>query len=411
MAIDPKKQLPGGVLTANEEFFDALVRHQIGLLRLTGSIKKDVTALLDATEQDIADKIRTRLRRHKGLDTPASVARLETLLKSIRATRLTAWKQVTELWVRELRMLAGAEPGFIDGALKTTSPVILETTLPSSALLRSIVTTRPFQGKTLRQWARNVSRADLTRIENEIKTGMVLGESSDAIARRVVGTAARAGRDGTTAITRRQAAAITRTAVIAISNQSKREFYRGNEALFRQELYVATLDNRTTPICQSLDGRKFPIAEPPYPPLHMQCRSLRVAVMDGDVLGIRPAKASSEKLLLKEFTKREKLGTISKRDGLPRGTKGKFDEFKRKRVRELTGRVPAKVAYQEWLGRQSVAFQNDVLGVTKGKLFRKGGLKLTKFVNRAGDELPLSALARTEAAAFRAAGLDPQDFL
>lgn len=411
MAINPEKQLPGGVRTANDEFFDALVRHQIGLLRLSGSIQNDVVELLNASEQDIADKIRTRLRNHKGLDTPAAVARLERLLRSIRATRLTSWKQVDAVWVKELMDLSKAEPKFVDGALKTVSPVVLETTLPSNALLRSIVTTRPFQGKTLRQWARSVSAADLRRIDDQIKTGMVLGESSDDIARRVVGTRAQAGRNGTTEITRRQAVAITRTAVIAISNQAKREYYRENEKLFTLELYTATLDNRTTPICQSLDGQRFPVGEPPYPPLHIQCRSLRVAVMDGDVLGRRPARAFTERTLVKEFTRKEGIKGVTTRKTLPHGKKGKFDDFSAIRKRELTGTVPAKVAYQEWLGRQSVAFQNDVLGVTKGKLFRKGKLKLTKFVNRAGNELPLSQLAKTEAAAFRAAGLDPEDFL
>ena len=45
-------------------------------------------------------------------------------------------------------------------------------------------------------------------------------------------------------------------------------------------------------------------------------------------------------------------------------------------------------ARQGWLGRQSAAFQDDVLGRTRGLLFRKGGLRLDRFVNRAGDELP-----------------------
>ncbi len=29
MTIDPGKQLPGGVLTFNEAFFDSVIRHQI----------------------------------------------------------------------------------------------------------------------------------------------------------------------------------------------------------------------------------------------------------------------------------------------------------------------------------------------------------------------------------------------
>ena len=42
---------------------------------------------------------------------------------------------------------------------------------------------------------------------------------------------------------------------------------------------------------------------------------------------------------------------------------------------------------------------------------RKGGLRLDKFVDKAGNEIPLSQLARTDRAAFKAAGLDPENFI
>ena len=174
--------------TVNEQFFDALVRHQIGLLRLSSGIQKQVATLLNASEQDMADKIIARLANHKGLNTPASVRRLQTLLKSIKATRLKSWRGVTELWLKELRELSVAEPAFTNIALKTVVPTVIDTTLPSVSLLKSIVTTRPFQGKTLRGWARSVARADLERREAQIKSGMVQCESNAAIARRVVGS-------------------------------------------------------------------------------------------------------------------------------------------------------------------------------------------------------------------------------
>jgi len=411
MVFDPKKQLPGGVKTANEEFFDALIRHQIGLLRLSGSVRNQIFELLDATEADMSANIRRILASHKGFSTPASVAKLERLLKSIRATRLKAWGQVNKVWLQELTALAKAEPGFVDVALKTVVPVVLETTLPSVSLLQQLAKTKPFEGKTLKQWSRNIAAADINRIESQVKIGMVQGESSDAIARRVVGTVSLKGRNGVTEITRRNAAGITRTAINAISNQAKRAYYGENTDIFKQEQYVATLDNRTTMICSSLDGRKFPVTEGPIPPLHFNCRSLRVAVINDEFIGTRPARPFTQRSLLKEFTEKNKLHAVTDRAKLPRGYKGKFDDFSQVRVRELTGRVPAKVTYQQWLGRQSAAFQDDVLGPTRSKLFRRGNLKLDKFVNRVGDELTLSQLAQKNAAAFRAAGLDPGEFL
>ncbi len=405
MAIDPRKQLPGGVLTFNEEFFDALVRHQIGLMRLSGSIRNDVFKLLNATERDMADKIRSRLTGKQGLRTPSDVRRMNRLIKSLTATRLKTWKDVNALWVREMVELAKAEPGFVAAAAVNSYPVVINYVIPEVSALEAIVRSKPFQGKTMKGWAQSISAADVKRIEDQIKIGFVQGETGPQIARRIVGSARLRGVNGVTEITRRQASAITRTAVNGIANFAKREFYMANRDVFKEEIYVATLDNRTTPICQSLDGKRFPVGEGEIPPVHIQCRSLRVAVVTPELIGSRPVRNFTKQGLVREFSKSKGLGRISDRAKLPRGTKGEFDQFSRRRMRELTGRTPAKTTYQEFLTRQTTDFQDDILGKIKGKLFRDGGLTLDKFVDKAGNTLTLNQLKATEAAAFVKAGI------
>jgi len=132
--------------------------------------------------------------------------------------------------------------------------------------------------------------------------------------------------------------------------------------------------------------------------------------VDDKLVGERFAKPTTERTLVKEFSKSNNLGNLTKRRDLPRGTKKAFDQFSRKRTSELIGKVPAEVNFQEFLTRQSNNFQDDYLGVTKARLFRKGNLKLDKFVNRAGDEIPLSQLAVQQRQAFLSAGLDPDSF-
>lgn len=411
MPLNPDTQLPGKAVTVNEHFFDAMVRHQIGLLRMSKGLQKRTIAILDATEADLRDKILSRLSRFKGVNVPADVVRLQNLATALGATRAKAWAEVNELWVKELRDLARAEPSFVDGALKTVVPTTLETTLPSSALLTALATKSTFEGRTTKQWFQSISEADMRRIREAVTVGMTQGESAQQIARRVVGTKANRGIDGVTQFTRRNAEAVTRTLVNGVANVAKRAFYTENQDVIKREYYVATLDARTTPICRSLDGKIFEVGVGPIPPRHVNCRSLRVALIDDEAIGNRPAKASTERILVRDFAKRNNLGSVSRRSALPRGTKADYDKFARREIRRRTGRVPAKVNYQEWLTRQSAEFQDDVLGVTRAKLFRRGGLKLDKFVNRAGDELPLSALASKNRSAFRAAGLDPEDFI
>ncbi len=739
MVISADRQLIiTGVMTANEEFMDAMIRHQVGILRVAGSIRNDILAILDATDADVRRQI-TEARRI-GFESPASVQRLNKLLREIATIRGGAWGLVSSTWNNQMIELALREPVIVDGILKTTMPVDLDTTLPSQRRLRDIVRSQPFEGKTLRQWAKDVERADIARIDDQIKIGLTQGETLPAIARRVVGRVRLRGRDGVLEISRRQAAGITRTATNAVANFSRREYHIENADLFNGEIYVATLDSRTTLICASLDGKKFPVGEGPIPPVHFNaiaggtlirtadgdkpienvavgdlvlthrsrympvtcvmakhlerseiiqleigsgrvlrisddhpvlcagrgwihagqlevgdqvfeygeepsglelesgiemeaddhppilgesfipgqvsftpgcmastidlkadhlirpcevdnarpddelvfkadalareyayergfswwgfvshslsvrtrhllsgntvaawvrsfhsvgvllgeflgrfwafgspmcsagrridmflacpdaiglrsgsyavldapfgngaiakseftldrserpvaipvfntddrvkfidgdhwsnstvskitilpfklpvyniavegdesyvasgvivhnCRSLRVGVVGKDPIGRRPARSFTEKQLLREFSARQGIAPVTSRGDLPRGTKGDFDAFSRKRKRELTGTTPSKVSYQKFLQRQTVEFQDDYLGQTKGRLFRSG-VPLDRFVDPAGRPIPLSQLARTDKAAFEAAGLDTEDFL
>jgi len=395
-------------LSANEQFFDAMVRHQIALTRLSGSIRNDVFGLLNETEKDLVQQI---LRRVKdGGFTPNNVRRLQGLEVVIRKLRGEAWKQVAGVWRTEFSQLAIANPAFVANAAATVLPITVNFSLPAPELLRSLVVARPFEGKILSGWAKGIAQTDISRIMDQIKIGMVQGESSQAIARRVVGTRLSGGKNGVTEISRRGAESITRTAVNHYSNQANREFFELNKDIFKQEVYVATLDDVTTLICASLDGERFPVGEGPIPPLHFRCRSLRVAVIDDEIVGTRFAKPVAQRGLLRDFAKQRGIAPVSRRSALPRGTKGQFDSFAREQTRKAIGKVPAKVNYSQWLGRQSTQFQNDVLGVTRARLFRDGNLPLKKFVNRAGDDIPLRDLARVQRQAFLDAGLDPDNF-
>lgn len=396
--------------TVNEELLDALLRHQTYLLRYSGYVQNRIQSFLDRVEDDVAMRIRDKLRNSRGLTTPVDVRRMEALLASVQAIRHESWEQAADFLLHELQELAYKEPIAYQGMINTVAPVTVNTVVPTARLLKAIVTSKPFEGRLLKDWVATMESEDIRRVHAAIQLGMVAGESSDEIARRVVGTGALNGEDGVLNMTRRQVQAITRTAVMHVANSARAEFLQENADVIAGEQFVATLDARTTPVCRANDGKVFPVGTGPRPPLHFQCRSLRVAALDGERLGYRPFKASTEKQLLREFAEANKLGKVKSRDKLPRGTKGQFDAWSRKRIRELTGRVPSATNYQEWLTKQSRQFQDDTLGVTRAKLFRSGGLTLDKFVAASGSELTLAQLAVRHKDAFKAAGLDPSLF-
>lgn len=407
------------IKTANQQFLDAMVRHQTYLLRYSGFVRNRVNGILDASEGDLVDKIIAKLANAPGgLTTPVEVRRMQTLVNQIGEIRGRAWADASAGFSDEMTKLSLAESVSVAGIVQVALPVVIEVVKPSARLLRSIALSKPFQGRILSEWASSMEAEDLRRIHNAIQMGMTAGEDMNTIAKRVVGSEQLGFTDGVTNMTRAQVQAVTRTAVQHVANHSRQAWFLENNDVVTQEYFVATLDAQTTPQCRALDGQVFELGRGPVPPLHYQCRSLRVAHLDGVLAGDRPAKPFTEKQLLREYTD-EHAGIAEALDGkipktradLPHGTRGQFDKWSRGRVRELVGPIPAKTTYQEWLGGQSKAFQEDTLGITKAKLFRDGELKLNKFVNRNGDELSLAQLAKTEAAAFRAAGLDPADFL
>lgn len=396
--------------TANEEFLDALVRHQTYLLRFSSYVRNRMQGILDATERDMAERIIAKLASSKGLATPVEWRRLQALVEQIGALRAGAWDDANKLLQNELVALSLQEPVTVGGILKIALPVEIATVMPSNRLLKSIALARPFEGRILSDWASTMAKDDVRRIGNAIQLGMTAGEDMRTIARRVVGTGALRGADGITELSRRQVEAVVRTAVMHVSNHSRDAFFRENADILDSEYFVATLDSRTTPVCRANDGKVFPLGKGPRPPLHWRCRSLRVANLSGTLLGDRPAKPFVQRELVEEYARRNNLGAIRNRDDLPRGTKGDFDTWSRGRIREMIGPVPASTTYSQWLARQSRTFQDDTLGVTRAKLFRDGKLPLDRFVNRNGDEINLAQLAQRESAAFRAAGLDPARF-
>jgi SPP1 gp7 family putative phage head morphogenesis protein len=396
--------------TSNELQLDEFIAYQIGLLQLSARIRDRVIAVLNATEAEVVDKIVSRLANHEAFRGIGDQRRVQVLRRIINNIRGAAWDEANNIWVEEITAVARADSRFAAMILNTTAPVILDLTALSSDDVDKILRQQPFEGRVLREWAKKQKTDDLARIQAQIRIGMIQGETSRQIASRIVGTTRRRN-SGVTGTTRRNMEAVTLTAINFVSNASRREFYAQNKNILSTELFVATLDSRTTPICRSFDGDVFPIAEGPLPPLHFRCRSLRVALLNGQILGNRPFKTSTERSLVREFLRsRGMTPKAQRRKDLPFGLKGQFDKFARPRIRELTGQVPARTSYGDWLRRQSAEFQDEVLGPTRGKLFRRGGLDLKNFVRRDGSQVTLEELVKRHERNFRRAGLNPADF-
>ena len=389
--------------TANEEIRDALIRHQVGMIRASGTARNRIIAQLNRAEDDLRGKIDRRLARinERGIDLgPGTTRRLIEIEEMLRDVLGKTHREIGAEFTAFMLDAAQREPLFFRRMLDDKLDVLVDFRMPATGILRSIVRAQPFQGKVLRDWLNQFEAGDRRRMMEQIRIGMVQGESVPNISRRIFGTQRLEGRDGVRQITRRGADLLARTATNAILNKARTAFAVENADVIKVEVYTATLDARTTIQCASLDGNRYPVGRGPIPPLHPACRSTRVPSIDGGLIGRRPAKPGTERELLEEYAGQNKLRAPKTRDGLPRGHKGRFDEFSRSRVRALTGQVPASQTYAKFLRNQTVPFQDEVLGPTRARLFREGKITMDKFVDRSGRPYSLDDLMRREPEAF-----------
>ena len=352
--------------TANEEALDASVRHQIGILRYSSSVVKKVVSLLNRVDERLVGEL---AKRGVG-DESFTKRRMELLLDAVRSIIAEAYGRATTTLNDELKGLAGYERDFQIDMLGRVVPIRFDYIKPTSAQLYAAVTARPFEGRLLKDWYTDLEAGAYRRLRDTIRMGYVEGRTTDQIVRDIRGTRVQQYKDGVLEVSRRGAEATVRTAINHTATIARNETYRANASVIKGTVWISTLDMRTTAVCRARDGNVYPLDSGPRPPAHIGCRSSTGPVLKSwKEMGIN----------LKEA---------------PEGTRA-----------SLTGQMPASMTYQDWLRKQPKDVQEDILGVSKAKLFRSGSLPLDRFVDRAGHEYTLEQLRQRESEAFQKAGL------
>lgn len=346
--------------SVNEALRDRAIRHAIELGRYGKGLSNRIVSLLNSADADILERIAGRLAsiEERGMDMgPKTTARLNKLLKEVRALNSAIYDDVHGQLSDELTDFAGVEAAFQKAALDTALVVDLGTTLPAPARLRAIVEEAPMEGRLLRSWTEGMEAGRIDRISQAIRLGLVQGESTDRIVARIRGTKAARYTDGVLDISRRSAQSIVRTATTHVSNQAAQHTWKANEHLVKGWQFVSTLDSRTTITCAALSGQVFPIGEGPIPPRHIRCRSISVAVT-------------------KSF---RELGVD--RDELTPGQRASMD-----------GQIAGDTTFSKWLTDKGPATQDTILGPTRAQLWRDGKLDLADFIKADGTVLTLDQL-------------------
>lgn len=363
------------VASVNEEYQDRLIGHQIGLRRYSSAVARRVIALLDRTRPDVRALLLDRLSdiEERGFDIgPATTARLRRLDDDLRDLLAEAHASIADDVGASMVELADYEVGYQAKLFDDLLPVRFNYTRPPAAVMRAIVYSQPFQGRVLKDWTDQFAAGDRRRMMDGIRMGMVEGETPTQITRRILGAQSLNYADGTREISRRGLLTLVQTATAHVSSRS-RQAWAEETGVVEQEVFIATLDSKTTFQCASLDGRKYRVGQGPTPPLHPNCRSTRAPYIDGAMVGTRPGVA----------VKRGELEGLSPAE-------------RKKRIKELVGPVPAETTFDQWLKRQRPDFVNDYLGEERARLYRQGRLTMRDLVDRNGKPWTLEELAQRE---------------
>jgi len=238
-------------------------------------------------------------------------------------------------------------------------------------------------GDTVEKAFRGIATKQHELLARNIRQGVFSGESTQEIARRMIGNLdfgqkaktsrqlALAGGERTK-LANHQIRTIVRTSVNQVQNQASQAVYAANSKVAPKYEYVATLDSRTSAVCRDLDGKQFAYNKGPTPPQHFNCRSTTVPVVDYE--GLQKRYPNLEK---------PPVGKVVTRPS-------------------ATGRVPQDTKYGDWLLQQDKKLQVKTLGNAKKVQYFKrlakkegsGQKAIKKFVRDDDSERSLKDLQR-----------------
>lgn len=416
---------------------EALYRNAIDLNRYSNSVARRI---INAYNDIIIDAV-NQLRAIDELAAPVKAARLRAILAQTKDSLATWAGDATGLTAIELQGIAELQSDFVAEQLRLALPAgarsAVNTVKISPQFAQSVVTTDPTQlnvvalsddlyksvygaealatqagtgmfnltaakgamitlpnGEVIEKAFRGIAVDQAERFSQVVRQGLLTGEPTPAIAKRLIGSlqfsepATTVGQrraaglkeadikkiiasgGDLTQITNKQILTLVRTSINQVANTASQQVYEGNQDITKKYRYVATLDTRTSAICRALDGKEHEYGKGPKPPQHFNCRSTTVPVIDYKALGFTPP---------------------------PPGRRA-----------AAGGQVPANMSYGQWLEKKRpgesdeelLARQAKALGARKVPYFRMLSEKygpqnaITKLVRDDGSELTLEQLRK-----------------
>jgi len=272
--------------------------------------------------------------------------------------------------------VAGTEAAGLTGIAKAAATRARKATAATAkqayqaALASPMNVGRESTGMLMESFMKGWSTATTSMVNGAVLQGWQEGKTVQQVMQKIRGTKAALYKDGLLPASRRDAAAMVRTATQHVAQTARMETWAANGDLIKGYSILATLDGRTTQICRSMDGRKYDLGKGPVPPFHVNCRTTTIPELGP------------------EFDFLDEGATRSSANGY----------------------VDANLTYYDWLKTQDADFVKDALGASRAKLFLEGGLTSKEFgdlnLGKNFEPLTLKEMALANPNVFRGTGLE-----
>lgn len=351
--------------TTPNQLLDQSVRHIVYLEGYkTGSVK-EFSPFMEKMEKAIVSDL-------SGDITEWNRKRLNKQLKAVKDSMKAITVDIEDLMKLQVTELSSYEAGFEARSLGNVVEgydfdIPSDTQLKAAVLSEPLSAVGPSQGQLLGEFFDDWSSKSIKRVSGAIRLGFASGKTMPQLVRDI---------GGVMDVSKRDLNNIVRTGLAHTANVARAETWNQNKSVIKRVRITATLDGKTSGICRSLDGQEYPLDKGPRPPFHVNCRTTTTAVLDKRYSFLSEGKTRS--------TRDPETGKIKS--------------------------TSSKDTYYSWLKKQPAGVQDSIVGPTRGKLLRNGGISSGRFaelqLGKNFEPLTLKEMKELEPFAFEKANIE-----
>ncbi|MDN3273383.1 hypothetical protein QWJ07_03950 [Frankia sp. RB7] len=284
-------------MSVNDDLAEALRLRQINLLRHQVSVRDQINGYLDTLTKAIVAEIISVSPSEPARDLYRQ-GRVDKLIEAVSGLVSSSYKNIKGYHLKEMASLADAEAFFLIGKVNELIGKDAAALDLSASEALSLVKTSLMSGATLPNWWDGQDEATQRAFEQQMRIGVLSGETDQQLINRVRGTAALSYKDGIMETSRRSAKILVRGASAMVSTAITTKAVLDNPDEFEGIQQISVLDGRTSATCISYAGKVWSL--PGYKPVghslpynggvprHPNCRSKEIPVLNKS-LGGAPA--------------------------------------------------------------------------------------------------------------------------